>query len=279
VSNLAGGQVLWHVAERVTPAAYKYWTEAPNRLAAPAKRLEYLGKFLDHSDPAIAIDAGHRFGSVLYKDIARAAAKMPRESVRKWFIKAHETGHNWFLYTLLLGMRGTKDDIPIVKKQIEITDFPPPRVSILYASYVMLSGPDGMKLLEEKLKDESGGTDEILGAVNFIRRNCSDRIPEKRLNKTVRILLDRPYLADPAVGHLESAKDWVVRERLAKMFPDADSFTQRAIIRYMLACSKDTPQKPLDKPPKHVLEARKHLETFRKIAPKRVEEVERFLSF
>jgi hypothetical protein len=193
--------------------------------------------------------------------------------------EASETGDSLFLYTLLLGLRGTRDDAETIRKRIDVTGAPGSGLNSLFAGYLMLARTDGLKLVDEKLKDQEISFSEaysILNSLRFMRRNCPDRIPTDRLNQSMRLLLNDKGLQDYVIPALADGKDWSVQDRLMKLYPDGIPATKRAIIRYIMACSKDVPKNAPDKVPEHATTACKYLEELRKNDPKRVEEVERF---
>lgn len=281
VSNLAGRRILWDHADRITPAAFKYATEAPSpRGTPPEKWLKYFGDFIHDSDPVIATDACQRFAMAPFKDFTKAAQKMSRADVRKWVLDPKSTGECLGLYGKLLGVRGRADDAKALTRRInEDTEDWRTELEGLMSGYLMLTGADGLVLVDEQLKDFEipySEANDILKSLRFMKRNLPDRIEDQRLLQSVRLLLDRPDFSDLVISDLQRWKDWSVQDQLMKMYPKGTPSIKRAIIRYMLACSKDGPKKDAGKAPEHAAAARKHLEELRRIDPKRVEETERF---
>jgi hypothetical protein len=94
--------------------------------------------------------------------------------------------------------------------------------------------------------------------------------------------LDRPEVADLAIADLARWKDWSIQDRLMELYKQGDPSnplgeisTRQAVIRYMIASTLDKPETG-DVPP-HIIKAKQHLETLRKLDPKAVQRAERLM--
>ena len=105
-------------------------------------------------------------------------------------------------------------------------------------------------------------------ALRFMWSYSEGRISKPRLRQSMRILLERPELADLVIADLARWKDWGIQDRLMAMYNDKDfnvPAIKRAVVRYMLVCTKDIPKGGAAGPlPKHVQDAMKHLALLRK---------------
>ncbi|HEY2250092.1 MAG TPA: hypothetical protein VGH74_03485, partial [Planctomycetaceae bacterium] len=105
------------------------------------------------------------------------------------------------------------------------------------------------------------------------------RISGERLKTSMRLLLDRPEVADLVIGDLTRWKDWSLQPRLMELY-GADEYNipsmKRAIIRYMIASTKDVPAGGGEKPPKHATDGARYLEELRNKDSKMVNDAERF---
>jgi hypothetical protein len=94
----------------------------------------------------------------------------------------------------------------------------------------------------------------------------------------MRLLLDRPELADLVIADLARWKDWSVQARLMELY-GAEEYDipsiKRAIIRYMLVSTRDKPKDAM-KDPAHVSAGKKYLAAIRTKDPKTVKDAERF---
>jgi hypothetical protein len=116
-------------------------------------------------------------------------------------------------------------------------------------------------------------------ALRFMWQYGEGRISEDRLRQSMRTLLDRPELADLVIADLARWKDWTVQEKLMDLYGkegyDIPSI-KRAVVRYLIACTKDKPEDSTAEPPKHAAQAEQYLAELRKSDPKIVRDAERF---
>ncbi|MDA0588758.1 MAG: hypothetical protein O2820_19395 [Planctomycetota bacterium] len=284
----SGTTLEWGSPLEVTETAFNYISQAPSPEVPTSKRLEYYARFLEYSDAMIANDAYGEFANSPYKDVALAAQKLPREKVRKWIESPDTPGTRLGLYGLLIGVCGNADDAELVKQKIteKSDDF---RLGIdgLMSGYLVLTGDKGLAVIDEaKLKNTDvpfSETYAAMQALRFMWRYGEGRIEKERLRQSMRILLDRPELADLVIADLARWQDWSIQSRLMKMYGEGEyniPSIKRAIVRYMLVCSKDVPEDAAagetSKLPEHVVSARQHVAALRKMDEKTVAEAERF---
>jgi hypothetical protein len=94
----------------------------------------------------------------------------------------------------------------------------------------------------------------------------------------MRILLDRPEMADLVIMDLTRWKDWSVHDRLMEMYANKDlaKSVKRAIIRFMLRSSTDDSVDQNGQVPPHVAKGLNALRELREKDPQTVREAERF---
>ncbi len=81
-----------------------------------------------------------------------------------------------------------------------------------------------------------------LQAVRFAWDHA-DNIKKDRLKQSMRSLLDRPELVDLAINDLAGWKDWTVLDKVMALYDKKalnDAAVKRAVVRYMMDCSRDT---------------------------------------
>jgi len=273
----------WGSPLAVTDASFNYITQAPSPKLSTLKRLSYFMRYLEYPDPVISNDAFAEFAGVPYKDLLTVKKKIPRERVRKWIASNDTSQTRLGLYGLLLGLSGNKEDAEFLKKKILVsTDEFRLGIDGLMGGYLILEGEKGLEVLEKtKLKSKKVSFNETyaaMSAIRFLWTYVPDKISKDRLRASMRILLDRPDLVDLVIADLSRWEDWSVQNRLMAMY-DEKKFNipavKRAIIGYMLSCSRGLKDNT-GAPPKHVVKARKNLETLRKKDPKLVKRTERF---
>lgn len=284
-SKTKGEAIEWGAPLDVTENSFKYIVEAPGPDTPPEKRLVYFLKHLEVSDPNVAGDAYAEFANAPYKDIVPIAKEMPRDKLRKWIVSPDVPSTRLGLYGLMLGLCGNEDDIPLMEKKIveSTEDF---RLGIdgVIGGYLLLTGEKGLAVIEKsKLLDKKvpfSETYAAMQALRFMWTYGNGRIPGARLQGAMRVLLDRPELADLVIADLARWKDWSLQERLMKVYGTEEYSVpsiKRAIIRYMIASTKDVPSGgAAGEPPAHAVEGAKYLQQLRDKDPKMVGEAERF---
>lgn len=283
-SRLKGDALEWGSPLDVSADCYNYIVDAPSLDAKPEKRLAYYLKFLEHADRMVADDAYAEFANAPYKDIAPLAKKFPHESLRKWIVSPDVPATRLGLYGLMLGLCGNDEDAALMQaKIVESNDGFRLGIEGVIWGYLMLTGEPGLEtIVKSKIEDKKVMFSETFAAMQALRNVWiygNNRIPAERLKETMRLLLDRPEVSDLVISDLARWKDWGIQERLMELYGAEDydiPSIKRAIIRYMIASTKDVPTGGGEKAPRHVTEGEKYLSQLRDRDPKMVNEVERY---
>jgi hypothetical protein len=300
--GLKGATIEWNTPLEVTEASYRYMAGAPAPDLPTAKRLEYFLEYLEFPDQLVANDAYGEFANAPYEDITPLAKDFPRERLRKWVTSDDTPVTRLGLYGLLLGLCGKQEDARLMERTItEPTEEFRLGIDGIMSGYLLLTGADGLDVIDRtKLKSkhqifENGEpvldpdgkpvaipfseTYAAMQALRFMWQYGEGRISQDRLRQSMRTLLDRPELADLVIADLARWKDWSVQEKLMGLYGqegyDIPSI-KRAIVRYLLACSKDRPEDASAELPKHAAQADKYLAELREKDPKIVRDAERF---
>ena len=94
----------------------------------------------------------------------------------------------------------------------------------------------------------------------------------------MRVLLERPELADLVIADLSRWEDWEVTDRLIAMYDEEDfsiPSIKRAIIRFLLVCSSETTVSAGESP-EEATKAAKALEEIQEKDPKIYRDAKRF---
>lgn len=274
-----GTKLEWGTLIPVTKTSLDYIKSLPKRDVSPERRLEFFLSHLESADDAISADAYLELAYFPTATIKEASKKLPREKLRQWVTGKQISETRLSLYWQMLGFCGTPEDAKLMESLINqpAKDF---RLGIdgVMAGYLLLKGEDGLELLEEtKLKtDVKTPFSETYAAFQALRFawHYSDNIKKDRLKQSMRLLLDRPELADLAIKDLARWKDWAVQDRVIALYDKKafdDAAVKRAVVWYTLACSRDTSQNS-----EYAAKASDHLMTLRQKDPVTVEKVERF---
>ena len=272
----------------VSAQSLDYIRKAPSLDAAPADRLAYYVQYFENEDQTVANDAYAEFANAPYKEILTVTDKLPRDKLRLWVLDPDIPQTRLGLYGLLLGLSGDETDADRLEQKIVATSDTELRLGIdgVMGGYLLLKGEPGLAVIEKtKFTDPKTPFSETyagMQALRFMWQYGNGRISKERLKQSMRLLLDRPELADLVITDLSRWKDWSVQDRLRALY-GVEGYNvpsvKRAIVRFLFACSKDlTPTTDKNASvPEHVKKAKKHIEDLRKIEPRLVDDVERFL--
>ncbi len=287
LGTLTDDRIEWSSPLEVTETSYNYMKQAPPQDAPTQQRLAYFMKFLEYPDPLIATDAYSEFANAPYKDIVPLRNIMPREKLREWLknpeaapSRATRTG----LFGLLLGLSGNEDDAEFMKAKIlEESDTFRLGIDGVMSGYMVLAGDKGLDVIDEhKLQNRKAPFSETFAAMQALRFMWTygdNRISPDRLRLSMRILLDRPTLADLVIVDLARWNDWGVMDKLMDIYDEEEyqvPSIKRAIVRFMLIAEKDDTVVAEGELPEHVKKATANLKKLRKEDPKTVKSAERY---
>lgn len=282
--SITEGKVEWSSPLEVTEASFNYVVQAPSKESPAVERLAYYLKFLEYPDQFVAGDAYSEFANAQYDEIVPLANKMPRENLKKWLSDPDVTATRIGLYGLMLGLCGTPEDGEFLKSII-LKDTDSFRLGIdgVMGGYLLLTGKEGLEVLQKtKLSNAEVPFSETFAAMQALRfmwQYAKGRISEDDLRGAMRLLLDRPNLADLVIVDLARWNDWSITDRLMKMYDEKEyqvPSIKRAIVRFMLIAEKDPSVKEGVPVPEHVTKAKANLEKLREVDPKTVKAAERF---
>lgn len=236
------------------------------------KRLSFFLSKLEDSDPVIASDAYDEFARAPYADVLAISDQYDRGQLLKWIQNEEIPMVRKRLYFMLLGICGTEEEVPALKEMI-LAAMEEKRIGLdsILACYLSLAGPDGLELIDnEMLKNKDAGYSQTYAAIMALRFHGTDgdAIERSRIVESMRLLLDRPGLADLVIPDLARWEDWDSAARLMKLFRDAtpeDRFVRVPIVIYMRLCPNP--------------EAKEYLEEIKRIDPKAIEKADLTYAF
>jgi hypothetical protein len=279
-----GTVIEWGSPLEVTEASFQYISQAPSPETDPVTRLRYFIKFLEFPDSLVSTDAYGEFANAPYKVIAPVAKDLPREKIRKWITDPQTPPNRLGLYGLMLGLCGNEEDSKVMADKIneKSQDF---RIGIdgVMSGYLLLTGTKGLDVIDEtKLRNKEAPFSETYAAMQALRfmwTYADQKIEKERLRASMRMLLDRPELADLVIADLARWEDWTVQDKLMTLYGREEynvPSIKRAIVRFMLASAKFKPAAGSEAEPERVTKGKKHLATLRTTDPKTVADAERF---
>ncbi|MEL7499094.1 MAG: hypothetical protein AAFN77_15920 [Planctomycetota bacterium] len=236
-------RVAWTTPMRTTDRVFDYLLEIQKLPPNGPDRLVFFQDYFEDKESVLAFDAYDEYAKAPYEDLIAMKDRMDRDQLLGFIDNPETTASRRRLYLTMLGVCGTAEDAERLEGYLKSGDRKKMAgLDALIACYLRLKGADGLPLVEETfLRDKTVDYVDVVAAVMALRFHATetDVIPQKRIVETVRILLDRPKVADMIILDLARWKDWSVMERLVGMFKDSkedSSWIRIPIITYLRAC-------------------------------------------
>ena len=204
-------RIVWSTPLQLSQRAEDYILQLPD-LPQDHRRLEFFQKFLEDEDEMLARDAYDEFAKTPYEGVIALEEKMDREQLLHWIRHPDVPASRRRLYLTMLGICGAPGDADLLETLLRSEDRNEKRgLDALIACYLVLRGPDGMATIEELfLEDLEADYADTYAAIMALRFHGTetDVIPRPRLLKGMRLMLDRPELADLVIPDLARWEDW-----------------------------------------------------------------------
>lgn len=245
--------LLWSSPLPVSETAIKY-VEAISKLPDESlTRLEFYMDYLEHPESLLARDAYDEFASAPYSEIKALKHKMDRKQLLDWIKDTSLPPDRKRLYLVMLGVCGEKSDAKLLEEMLRSED-PNRRAGLdsMIACYATLRGGEGLDLIDELfLSNTKSQYADTYAAIMALRFHGTDGgvIEKERVLKSMRLILDRPELADLVIPDLARWSDWTQIDKLVDLFKNADeksSWVRVPVINYLRACPKPEAAAKLD---------------------------------
>jgi hypothetical protein len=243
-----------------------------NLIKLPPKgpeRLAFFQNHLEDKDPLISRDAYDEFATTPYAELKELKSRMKHDLFLEQLQDPKTDVSHRRLYLTMLGVCGTKDDLPLLEKMIKSDDRAMKAgLDALIGCYLTLKGSEGLPLIRDMfIKNETAEFTDQYQAIMAMRFHAEEGgvIEKDKIAAVLRHMLDRPKYADLVVADLARWGDWSVIDRMYELFRDADQdslWVREPVVNYMRAC-------PLPK-------AKEYLKEFEKIDPKAVKRASGF---
>ncbi len=214
--------------------------------ASGADRLIFFENYLEDKDPVLQGDAFDEFARADYQALKDIRDEIDHERLLTWIKNPDVTPSNRRLYFTMLSVCGKPQDLEFLQEMIVSGDERQLKgLDSLISCYLTLAGAAGIDLIEDEFlrggvfwDPEYVHTYAAIMAIRFQGQE-EDTIPRDRLVAALRIVLDRPELADLVIPDLARWKDWASMDRLVQMFKDAgekSSWVRVPIVNFLRAC-------------------------------------------
>lgn len=279
ITGLGKDKIDWTTPLPLSATAVEYVKRLPGVPAAGPERLEFFQDYLENADPLLAQDAYDEFGRAPYAELVALKPKLHHDKIVKWVADPEVSPSRRRLYLTMLGVCGTKDDVPMLEAMI-VSDFEQMKPALvgqvgtgmvmggpislpaviegvqqderrkklgldaLVACYLILRGPDGMDLVEQRfLKNPHAEYTHVYSTIMALRFHGDENtgvVPRERLLGAMRLLLDNGDFADQVILDLSRWEDWSVMDRLVDMFKksDAKGYVRQPVVSYLTVASE-----------------------------------------
>jgi hypothetical protein len=245
--------ISWGTPIAITERGVEYVTKAMDLPKEGADRLAYFQDYLEDKDDMLARDAYDEFAKAPYADVMGLRGRMHHDKLVAWVKSPEVPVSRRRLYLTMLGADARPEDIPLLEEMIKSKDRQTKgALDALVAAYLTLKGPDGMPLVEELfLKNKDAEYTDTYATIMALRFHGTEEkiIPRDRLLVGLRMMLDRPQLADLVIPDLARWEDWSVIDRLVELFKTSNeesSWVRVPVINYLRACPLPDAQKRID---------------------------------
>ena len=262
----------WSTPVALNQQEVDYIRRLPGLPKQGIERLVFFQEYLEHPRELLARDAYDEFARAPYAELKELKERMHHDRLVQWIRDAKVPASRRRLYVTMLGVYGDSGDVTMLEQMISSDNRETKRaLDALIACYLTLKGPEGLPLIEDRfLKNHDAeyvDTYATIQALRFLGQE-GGVIPKKQLTRAMRVMLDRPELADLVIPDLARWEDWSVLDDLVKLFKNSDegsSWVRVPVINYLRAC-------PLP-------EAKQQLEALAKIDPDAMKRASSFFPF
>jgi len=238
--------IAWSTPIRTSDRVVKYFHKIPSLPAAGVDRLAFFMNYFEDEETVLAADAYDEFAIAPYEDVLALKDRIDHDKLVGFLKDEDVLESRKRLYFTILGVCGTKDDIPFLESMLQEEDREKrPGLDAMVACYLRIRGPEGLPFIEELfLANKEAEYIDVFSVIQALRFHTteSDVISKERVAQAMRLVLDHPKIADIVIPDLSRLQDWSVQDRLAGMFRDAAGETKwvrTPIASYMFECPGD----------------------------------------
>lgn len=242
----------WSAPIRLTKQSQVYVKCLAALTEKGAERLGFFQPYLEHGEELLASDAYDEFARAPYAEITAFKDRIDRQQLIKWIKSPDMPATRKRLYLMMLSACGTQDEVPLLEELLRQKNRKVKAgFDSVIACYLTLTGSDGLQLVEQLfLRDPDASYIDTYATIMALRFHITetDVMPRARILASLRLILDRPKMADLVIPDLARSKDWSAMDQLVAMFKDTQnvsSWSRIPIINYLRACPLPAAQQHL----------------------------------
>jgi hypothetical protein len=235
--------VMWSTPLPLSNRAQDYLEKIVKLPKDSAERYVFFYKFLENEDEMLARDAYDEFAKASYDTVKSLKKHLDHDQLVSWIKNADIPASRRRLYFVMLGICGDDKDLPMLEEIITSTDRKQRQgLDALISCYLTLKGEAGLPMIEDAfLKNKKSDYADTYGVIMALRFHATDGkvIEKKRVVDSLRLMLERPELADLVIPDLARWEDWTAMDKLFELYKNADektSWVRVPVVNYLRAC-------------------------------------------
>jgi hypothetical protein len=245
--------LLWSSPLPISEVAVEYVGAIHDLPTSSIDRLKFFLQYLEHPDSLLARDAYDEFAKAPYADIKTLGEQFDRPQLLAWIQDTSLPPDRKRLYLVMLGVCGKVEDADLLEKMLRSEDDNMRAgLDAMIACYATLKGEAGLDLIDELfLENTQSQYADTYAAIMALRFHGTDGgvIEQERVLQSMRLILNRPELADLVIPDLARWEDWSQIDKLVELFKTADdksSWVRVPVINYLRACPKPEAEQQLE---------------------------------
>lgn len=235
--------LLWSSPLPVSATAIEYINSLTKLPKERLERLAFFLPYLEHSEAMLARDAYDEFAKTPYADLKGLKSQFDHAKLLEWIQNTSLPPDRRRMYLVMLGICGEPNDAELLEKLLRSEDENQRGgLDAMIACYLTLRGAEGLPLIDELfLNNKKSQYADTYAAIMALRFHGTDGgvIDKERVLQSMRLILDRPELADLVIPDLARWEDWTQIDKLSELFKSADeksSWVRVPVINYLRAC-------------------------------------------
>ena len=235
--------VMWSTPLPLSDRAQEYLEKIVKLPKEGAERYVFFQRYLEDDDEMLARDAYDEFAKASYDTVKSLKEHMKHDQLVAWIKNSDIPASRRRLYFVMLGICGDEKDLPMLEEMIQSTDRKQRQgLDALIGCYLTLKGEAGLPMIEDAfLKNKKSDYADTYAVIMALRFHATDGgvIEKKRVVDSLRLMLERPELADLVIPDLARWEDWSAMDKLFELYKNADektSWVRVPVVNYLRAC-------------------------------------------
>ena len=251
-----GEDIQWAPASSISAAGVAYLRGLKNLPDRGTARLAHFLNYLKHDEATIANDAYNEFAEASLADIKALKARLDRRWVIEQLLDTTVARHQRRLCWTFLSQCGTAADTIYFDRATErhrVDKSYDACMDAAISCYIALGGESALARIErDYLANPDVEYSDAFASIKAIRVHGTDLVlfTRRRLSKSLRIVLNRPALADLVIADLARWRDWSAVDQMVELFESSTQETallRPAAVLYLKACPLPEATEALDK--------------------------------